>query len=243
MASIETVEEAAANDLSQRNRGTMTHTEHSHQSTLLSQTEEAVNAVTHGIGMLLSIVGATYLIYRACLHSSGVQIAACSAYGSTLVAVYTASTLSHACSQSWLQLFRRLDQGFIYLLIVGTYTPISVTFLRGAWWWAFLALMWTVAALGFVIKQLAPERLSSVAISSYMILGWLPIVACPTLVRVVPPFALWWILIGGLCYTVGTVFLIFDRHVRHFHAIWHLLVIAGSCFHFFAILFVACAAE
>lgn len=205
--------------------------------------EEKVNAVTHGMGMLLSIVGAVVLMLRVVPTGRGGLIAACGAYALALVAVYTTSTLSHAFSQPWLlRLLRRLDQGFIYLLIVATYTPISVAYLHGVWWSAFLGLMWTIAFTGFVFKQVSAHRVAIVAIGSYVVLGWMPVIAAPAVIKAAPPFVLQWILIGGLCYTFGTVFLLFDKLVRHFHAVWHLLVIAGSSFHFFAILFIASTA-
>ncbi len=129
-----------------------------------------------------------------------------------------------------------LDQGFIYLLIAATYTPFSLVFLRTGPWWLFLAVMWTIAMFGFLSKILLAHRVDSVTIWIYVVLGWLPGIAAPTLVGPVPEAGLWWMLIGGLCYTVGTVLLILDNHVRHFHALWHLFVIAGSACHFFVIL-------
>jgi hemolysin III len=96
--------------------------------------------------------------------------------------------------------------------------------------------MWSVAVFGFVSKVFLAHRVNSVSIWIYVVLGWMPIVAAPALVGKVDAAALWWMLIGGLCYTVGTVFLLLDNHVRHFHAAWHLFVIAGSACHFFVIL-------
>jgi hemolysin III len=148
------------------------------------------------------------------------------------------STLSHAAmTPRWKSRFRALDQGFIYLLIVATYTPFSLAYLRGnAWGWVLLAAMWTVALFGFVSKVFFAHRVEAVSIASYVLLGWMPMLAAPTLLHLVPMGAFWWMLLGGVCYTVGTIFLMNDDRVRHLHAVWHLCVIAGSACHFAGIL-------
>jgi hemolysin III len=132
-------------------------------------------------------------------------------------------------------MFRILDQAIIFLLIVGTYTPFALAFLRTGWWLGLLIAMWAVALIGFVSKVLYAHRVDSVSVAIYLALGWTPIIAGWPLTGLVPARALWWMLIGGLCYTLGAVFLLLDRRVEHFHAVWHLLVIAGSGWHFLAI--------
>ena len=218
----------------------MSDAHNSQESAVFCQAEETANAITHGSGMLLSVVGAACLIPRAVASGGIGLIVACSIYVLALTAVYAASTVSHTFIESpRLALYRRLDQGFIYILIIATYTPVSVAYLHGAGWSTFLGLLWTIALFGFVFKLVSGHRLEIVALTSYVALGWLPIVSAPTLIRVAPSSVLWWMLIGGLCYTVGTIFLFCDKRVRHFHAIWHMFVIAGSGFHFFAILHIA----
>jgi len=159
------------------------------------------------------------------------------------VAVYAASTLSHAVARpAWRQAFRILDQGCIYLLIVGTYTPFALEYLRFGWWWPFLLLMWTAALVGFLSKLLFLHRIDAATIWSYLLLGWLPIIPAWAYLNLVPLGALAWILVGGLCYTAGTAFLVLDHRPYQFHAIWHLFVIAGSVCHYIGVfLFVACA--
>ena len=210
------------------------------KSAVFSRAEETANAITHGCGLLLSLVGAVYLIPRAAASGGIGWIVACGVYALSLAAVYTASTLSHALIESpRLALYRRLDQALIYILIIATYTPLSVAYLRGAWWSTFLGLLWTIALLGFVFKLVSGHRVEIVALATYVALGWLPVLSAPTMMQVAPPPTLWWILIGGLCYTFGTVFLFCDKRVRYFHAVWHIFVLAGSSFHFFAILRIA----
>ena len=203
---------------------------------LRTSSAERINTLTHGIGFVLSVIGAAMLL--ACVFSQGDawRSTGCGLYAISLVAVYACSTLSHGASRPDLKkLFRGLDQGFIYLLIVGTYTPFSLTYLRTSGWIVFLVLLWGIALAGFVSKVLLAHRVESVSIWIYVILGWLPVIAGVQLIGVVPSAALWWVLLGGLVYTAGTVFLFFDRHIPHLHAIWHIFVITGSALHFFAI--------
>jgi hemolysin III len=208
-----------------------------------SLAEEVVNSVTHGIGLILSLTGSSILLMRVLSQPDPWRLVGCSLFAMALVAVYAASTLSHAVPRpTWRRTFRILDQGCIYLLIVGTYTPFALEYLRFGWWWLFLLLMWTAALVGFLSKLLLLHRIDAVTIWSYVSLGWLPIIPAWVYLDLVPWGALVWILIGGLCYTAGTVFLVLDHRRFHFHAIWHLFVIAGSVCHFSAVfLFVACA--
>jgi hemolysin III len=206
-----------------------------------TRVEELANTLTHGIGVVLSVAGAVVLIDRACSAGDAWRIAGCGIFAAALVAVYAASTLSHAAQPPWRRMFRILDQGLIYLLIVGTFTPLALEYLRSGWWWLLLALMWTIALGGFISKVFFTHRIDAVTIWSYVLLGWIPILPAARYVDLVPAAALWWVLIGGLCYTAGTVFLVLDYRRFHFHAIWHLFVMAGSLCHFSAIfLFVAC---
>ncbi len=201
-----------------------------------SLAEERWNALTHGFGLALSLVGSFYLMWIVTRQGDPFRIVGCGLFSFSLVAVYAASTMSHvAQSFHWKRLYRILDQAFIYVLIVATYTPFSLAFLRTPAWFAFLALLWGLALVGFVSK-LRAHRLYGVSVSLYVALGWLPIVSAPTLMALVPRAALGWMLLGGVFYTSGTLFLVNDRKSIYMHALWHLFVIAGSVTHFFAIL-------
>ncbi len=198
---------------------------------------ERANTLTHGLGTLLSIAGAVVLLSVATAEGGFWRILGCGIFAGSMVAVYTASTLSHGITTPRLRRrLRILDQGFIYLLIAGTYTPFALAYQRTPGWWAFLGLVWAIALIGFCSKVLFTHRIEAVAIWSYVLLGWLPLLAAPSLMNSVPSVALWWMLLGGLCYMLGTVFLVYDHKHLHFHAVWHLFVIAGSTWHFFAIL-------
>lgn len=199
--------------------------------------DEVINSITHALGFVLSVIAAAVLV--ACVVSKGEawRIAACGIYAAMLVAVYGCSTLSHSISMPvWKRRFRILDQAFIYLLIVATYTPFGVAYLSKSGWWYFSLLLWTIGLVGFLSKLMFAHRIDGVAIWIYVLMGWLTVATAYPLSGQVPSTALWWMLYGGLCYTIGTLFLVNDHRAAHFHAIWHLLVIVGSAWHFFAIL-------
>jgi len=208
-----------------------------------SALEEIINSLTHGIGLLLSLAGSLLLIRRAASQPDAWRQAGCLVFAAALVAVYAASTLSHAVARpAWRRAFRILDQACIYLLIAGTYTPFALEFVRFGWWRLYFALLWTAALIGFLSKLLFRHRIDTVTIWSYLLLGWLPIIPAVAYLALVPAGALVLIVLGGLSYTAGTAFLVHDHRSFYFHGIWHLFVIAGSGFHFSAVFwFVACA--
>jgi hemolysin III len=203
---------------------------------------ERLNALTHGAGLLLSIPAVILLIARAISYGGAWRIAGCSVFGAALIAMYLASTLSHSFSQARpRRLLRSLDQASIYLLIVATYTPFSLTYLRAGWWLPIFGLMWVVALWGCVAKVAFAHRIETATPWSYLLLAWSPLLAGRWLLEVVPAAALGWMFAGGLFYTFGTFFLGRDEERPYFHAIWHMFVLAGSACHYFAIFrFVGC---
>jgi hemolysin III len=213
-----------------------------HGVSQLSRSEEFANRMTHGFGLVLSVAGT--LIMAAVLGSGDFwRAAGCGVYLASLIALYAMSTLSHTFESPRLRsMFRSLDQGAIYLLIAGTYTPFSMAYLRTTPWWILLGLVWAVALYGFLSKVLLAYRVESVSMWPCIVLGAIPFIAIPKLMGMVSIEALWWMMIGVGCYTAGLVFWLNDRRVRHFHAVWHILVMAGSACHFIGILmFVALA--
>ncbi len=211
---------------------------------MYSEAEERANRWTHGCGFVLSVVGAVYLVSAIPEQSGAKRLVACVVYVLSLMAVYATSTLSHGpFNNRWRSFFRALDQGFIYCLIAGSVTPLAVTYLPSNICWLLLGMMWTIAGAGFITKVCFAHRVDAVSVWIYVLLGWLPILASPWFQELAPRPALLWGLAGGVCYTLGTVFLIFDNRVPHFHAIWHLFVMAGSAIHFFATLFYVARAE
>lgn len=204
---------------------------------MLSEAEERANRWTHAIGFLLSLWGVLLLAKELWGTQELIRPLACALYAASLLLVYATSTLSHGnFSSQRRNFFRSLDQGCIYFLIVGTYTPLSVIYLPYMGFWILLGSMWILAIIGFVSKVFFSHRVNSVSVIMYVLLGWLPILTTPWAISLMPSFALWGILVGGICYTLGTLFLANDKRILHFHAVWHLWVIAGSAVHFQTIL-------
>jgi hemolysin III len=202
----------------------------------LPRAEEMANCATHALGFVLSLVGTVALLRLTAEHGDALQMVGVAIYGATLMALYSASTLSHSFERPRLRhFFRTVDQVCIFLLIAGTYTPIAFTYLRHGWWWALFVAIWGMALTGIFVK-IFYTRLHGVSVSAYVLLGWMPVIAIRPIVAAMPTAALMWIVIGGIFYTLGTLFLMLDEKVPFFHAIWHLFVIAGSACHYYAVL-------
>jgi hemolysin III len=203
----------------------------------LERSEEPVNMVTHGLGLLLSVAGSAWLVSTAWQAGGVTRGVGCTVYAASLVAVYLFSTLSHTFETGEArQKFRALDQAFIYFLIVGTYTPVALAYLQGGMYTLLLASMWGVAIFGFLSKTVWRHRINSISTVSYLILGWMPVLSIPAAWLNMPSAAISLFVAGGLAYTLGVAFLINDKRVPYFHAVWHLLVMVGSACHFAAIL-------
>jgi len=197
--------------------------------------EEIANSVTHGVGLAASLVTAPVLIVSATRHDAW-QVVGSSVFAATLVALYAASTLYHALPPSRAKrVFRVLDHGAIYLLIAGTYTPFTLGVLRGAWGWTLLGLVWGLAAVGVVCKSRQGFRHPRLSTAVYLAMGWLVVIAIKPMIARTPAAGLWWLLAGGLSYTVGIVFFALD-HRRFVHAVWHVFVLGGSACHVVAVL-------
>jgi hemolysin III len=194
-----------------------------------------VNWLTHAVGLALSLSAVPLLIVLASLRGTAWHIVGVSVYGATLITLYAASTIYHACrSQRLRNVFRVLDHSSIYLLIAGTYTPFALVNLRGPWGWTLLGLVWGIAIFGVTWKIVAASRFPAVSMASYIVMGWLVVIAIKPLVASVHLGGLLWLLAGGLAYTLGTVFYGLKRLPYH-HAVWHVMVIVGSVCHFFAV--------
>ena len=199
--------------------------------------EEIAHAITHGVGLLLSVAGLVVLIVLASLRGDAWHVVSVSIYGATLVLLYSASTFYHALpAPRAKRVFRTLDHAAIYVLIAGTYTPFMLVNLRGGWGWALFGVVWGLAVLGIVLEAVAKQRVRVLSVILYLGLGWLIAIAVKPLMQSVEPGGLVLLVAGGLAYSVGVVFYGWKRLPYH-HAVWHLFVMAGSLFHFFAVLF------
>ncbi|HEX8151226.1 MAG TPA: hemolysin III family protein [Pyrinomonadaceae bacterium] len=198
--------------------------------------EEVANCATHGVGLALSVAGFVALVTLAWGYGDAWHVASCGVYGASLVALYLASTLYHgARAPRAKQVLQALDHCGIYLLIAGTYTPFTLVTLRGPWGWTLFGLVWGLALAGILFRVLFGTRYRPVAVASYVMLGWLCVVAVKPILALVPLGALAWIAAGGLAYTTG-VFFFAAKRIPHNHAIWHLFVLGGSICHYVAVL-------
>lgn len=200
--------------------------------------KEPVSALTHLVGAILSIPVTIFLIYYAIKYATPWHVASFIVFGIALTLLYTASTVYHSVSvsQKVSDILRRIDHMMIFILIAGTYTPICLVALRGAWGFSLFGVVWTIAILGIMIKIFwfkAPRKLST---SLYVIMGWLVITAFYPLLKAVPPSGVLLLTLGGLSYTVGAIIYafklpIFNSKLFGFHEVFHIFVIAGSAFH------------
>jgi hemolysin III len=198
--------------------------------------EEIANAVTHGIGLLLSIAGFVVLLVLATLRGTAWHIVACSIYGATLICLYAASTLYHAViSPRVKRALRIFDHSAIYLLIAGSYTPFLLVSLRGPWGWSLFGVIWGLALAGVLFKFWFVERFAILSTAVYIAMGWLVVIAAKPVITHLSLTAMIWLLAGGLAYTGGVIFFAAKR-IPYSHAIWHLFVLAGSFCHYFAVL-------
>lgn len=198
--------------------------------------DEVVNTITHGIGIPLSLAGAVLLLNTAIHSGDPLRILGCFVYSLTLIGVYTASTLSHCfvCPKRR-NFYRALDQALIYLLIAGSYTPFSLIYLHGPFWNGQLILMWTIALIGCVSKFGFCHRINACRIWSYVLLAWLSAIPAFALIGAVSLALHAWVFLGAAALMLGVVFFMLDNKRFHFHAMWHILVIAGTGCHFMAI--------
>lgn len=199
--------------------------------------EEFWNVLTHGAGAVLSFIGLFVLIDKASLGSSKMEMICAVIFGLSMFILYSASTIYHAVSnEKRKHIFQKLDHLCIYILIAGTYTPIALLGLKGAWGWSIFWSIWGMAALGFVFKFSPLRKSEKLSLILYAAMGWLIIIAIKPLITNLSSDALLYMGLGGLFYTIGIYFYANEK-IPYNHAIWHLFVLAGSAFHYFGILF------
>jgi len=205
---------------------------------LYTMGEEVAHAITHGLGAVLSIIGLTVLVARASMYGDTWHLVAVSIFGSTLVMMYTASTLYHSIPLPRAKhVLRVIDHSLIYFLIAGTYTPLALLGLGGWQGTALTLATWGLALIGLVMKLCFFPRWDRAGFVLYLGQGWLGLLAIWPLVHSLPPLALALLLAGGLTYTVGTVFYHRDG-LPYARAIWHLHVLAAAAAHYVAVILV-----
>lgn len=188
--------------------------------------EELWNAITHGIGLLISIPACVFLILMAVQSGSSIEIVSNSIFGGSLVLLFLMSTLLHSMPEKYKRFFSILDHSSIYVLIAGTYTPFLLIGIRGALGIVLLCIIWTIAIFGIVFKCLFINRFELLSLILYIAMGWLIIFAIKPLYEFLRFDGFTVLLGGGLFFTFGAIFYMW-RKLPFNHAIWHLFVIAG----------------
>lgn len=200
-----------------------------------SDSEEVAHAVTHGVGALLSIAALVLLIVRSSATGDVWRVVSFTIFGSSMVLLYTASTLYHSFSRTRARVrLKVFDHAMIYVLIAGSYTPFLLVTLRGVWGWSLFGVLWGMTLMGIIFKVFFIGRFPRTSTLLYLTMGWVGVIAAKPMFAALPAACLWWLLAGGLSYTLGTIFYTRES-LKYNHAAWHLFVLAGSCCHFQAV--------
>lgn len=199
--------------------------------------EEIANSISHGVGAGLSVAALVLLILRAVSTGSGaLGVVSASIYGGSLVLLYLLSCLYHALAKTGARkLFQILDHCSIFILIVGTYTPIALCYIGGITGWIIFGVNAGCMILGIVFNAINMEKWKKASLVLYVIMGWLIVFSIKSILTF-PPVALWFLVLGGVAYTVGIIFYK-KKELKFFHFIWHIFVLAGSILQFFCVYF------
>lgn len=210
--------------------------------TITNILREPANAITHMAGAFLSIAALTLMVVFAAIHAGAWHVVSFSIFGTTLILMYTASTLYHALhiSEKGLKVLRQIDHIMIFLLIAGSYTPICLVPLRGPWGWSIFGTVWGIAGIGVFLKIFAMNVPRWISTLIYLVMGWLCVVAAYPLTMALEPAALFWLLLEGLSYSGGAIVYAIKKPdplpgIFGFHEIWHLFVLFGSFCHFWVV--------
>lgn len=202
-----------------------------------SAAEELAHSVSHGIGVLLGVVGLIVMLWLSFEYGDMWHVVSVSIYGFSVILLYSASTLYHAITNARAKhFFQLMDHAAIFILIAGTYTPFLLVNLRGPWGWTLFVIIWSIAIGGVMLETMKKERIKWLSLTLYLGLGWLALVAMKPMIELVNATGLLLLLAGGLLYSFGVIFYVRKQMVYH-HAIWHLFVLAASMAHFFAVIY------
>ncbi|MEZ8308914.1 hemolysin III family protein [Vibrio splendidus] len=201
-----------------------------------SDIEERANAITHGLGVVLGVVGLILLLIRAFDYQADMlTVASMAVYGSSIILLFLASTLYHSIStEKTKRLLKTLDHCAIYLLIAGSYTPFLLVGLRTPLAMGLMAVIWGIALVGIIMKIAFVYRFKRLSLFIYLAMGWLSLIVVYQLAMNIDIGGLVLLAVGGVIYSLGVIFYVAKR-IPYNHAIWHLFVLAGCACHFFAI--------
>jgi len=194
---------------------------------------EKFNSISHFIGVLLACAGVSLLLVIAIDKSDVLKIIGFSIYGAMMVGLYMVSTIYHSLPQGkFKDFFRQMDYISIYLMIAGSYTPITLIILNGFWGWILFGVIWSLAFIGIIQEILLGKKTRKYSIFIYILMGWLALIAIKPLLASLSLGGILWLISGGFFYTFGVGFFLLDEKYKHFHGFWHLCVLAGSFCHF-----------
>lgn len=206
--------------------------------TRYSPKEELWSCIIHGIGIALGVAALSILATFSSIYSDVWSIVSTVIFGSSMILLYTASTLYHAAkNDKYRRILKKFDHISIYYLIAGSYTPFMLVNLRGALGWSIFGIIWGLALLGTTLKLLSDGNGAKLwSICLYLAMGWLVVFASKTLFAHLPTIGIVFLILGGMAYTLGVLFYI-NKKKAYTHAIWHFFVLLGTVMHFFAILY------
>ena len=198
-----------------------------------SKHEEYLNALTHGFGIILSIFGVILLFLN--YDTSKLDFFYVLIYGLSLITLYSASTLYHIVQHKpYKKLLRKFDHISIYILISGTYTPVCVSVLKDSNGFLILGLVWGLTLIGLILKIFFTGKFEKISLLLYLLMGWLIVIDIQTFYNAVDALELWFLILGGVFYTVGVLFYVMHK-LKYHHVIWHIFVLLGSFFHYLMI--------
>ncbi len=199
--------------------------------------EELLSAISHGIGALLSIAALVLTVVFSAINGNPYAVVASCIYGSSLIVLYTMSTIYHSLKVNTAKrVFRIIDHCSIYLLIAGTYTPYLLVSLKGPLGWSLFGVIWGFAILGIILNSIDIKKYKLFSIISYIAMGWAIIFAFNPLKEVIDKGGIYLLLAGGVLYTIGAIFYAYGKKIKYMHSTFHFFVLAGSILHFFSIL-------
>ncbi len=197
--------------------------------------EELANTITHGFGLVLSVIGFVVLVILTGLRGDALSLIGCGVYGLSLVILYAASTIYHGTITAGRKKKMQIaDHCGIYLLIAGSYTPFVLVIIKGAFGQKLLITVWALAIAGIVAKLLMRDRWPAVSVVSYLVMGWIGVVLIQPLMAALGTTAIAFVMAGGAAYSLGVIFFAWNR-IPHNHAIFHVFILAGSILHYIAV--------
>jgi len=202
-----------------------------------SPLEESLNISSHALGLVLSVAALVFLVIRANQYGDVWHVVSFSIFGASLIALYAASTIYHSAKDTNLRArLRIVDHATIYILIAGTYTPFTLVTLNGTAGWVIFGVSWGMAVTGTILKLFFTGRFEIVSTLMYLFMGWLIVFALDPLVENLSEDGIFWLVLGGVSYTVGAILYAIKR-IKFNHAIFHVFVLIGSICHFISVYF------